>query len=59
MMDEFSLLLPRRVYAGFSSLGHIDGIIKETGASKVAIFTDKGIEKAGGKGVAGSGGIDA
>lgn len=47
MMDEFSLLLPRRVYAGFSSLGHIDGIIKETGASKVAIFTDKGIEKAG------------
>ena len=47
MMDEFSLLLPRRVYAGFSSLSHIDGIIKETGASKVAIFTDKGIEKAG------------
>ena len=47
MMDEFSMLLPRRVYAGFSSLSHIDGIIKETGASKVAIFTDKGIEKAG------------
>ena len=47
MMDEFSLLLPRRVYAGFSSLSHIDGIIKETGASKIAIFTDKGIEKAG------------
>ncbi len=47
MMDEFSLLLPRRVYAGFSSLSHIDGIIKETGAPKVAIFTDKGIEKAG------------
>lgn len=47
MLKQYSLKLPHAVYGGENAMGQITEILKTNGAKKVAIFTDKGIEKAG------------
>lgn len=42
-----NLKIPRAVYCGAGALGRIPAIVKASGAAKVAVFTDKGIEAAG------------
>ena len=46
MLKQYSLKLPH-VYGGENAMEQITDILKTNGAKKVAIFTDKGIEKAG------------
>ncbi|WP_315541367.1 iron-containing alcohol dehydrogenase [Stomatobaculum longum] len=47
MLKQYSLKLPHAVYGGENAMERITDILKTNGAKKVAIFTDKGIEKAG------------
>lgn len=47
MLSDYSLLLPKRVYAGIGSLNRINEIIRGEYITKVAVFTDKGIRKSG------------
>ena len=47
MRTKYVLQLPHAVYAGENSLENISGILKKHDARRIAIFTDKGIEKAG------------
>ena len=47
MLKQYSLKLPHAVYGGENAMEQITEILKTNGAKKVAIFTDKGIEKAG------------
>lgn len=47
MLKQYSLKLPHAVYGGENAMERITDILKTNGAQKVAIFTDKGIEKAG------------
>lgn len=47
MLKQYSLKLPHAVYGGENAMEQITDILKTNGAQKVAIFTDKGIEKAG------------
>lgn len=47
MLKQYSLKLPHAVYGGDDAMEQITDILKTNGAKKVAIFTDKGIEKAG------------
>ena len=47
MLKQYSLKLPHAVYGGENAMDQITEILKTNGAKKVAIFTDKGIEKAG------------
>ncbi len=47
MQTKYSLKMPHAVYGGEDSMENITAIIKNTGASKVAMFTDKGIEATG------------
>lgn len=47
MLKQYSLKLPHAVYGGENAMEQITEILKTNNAKKVAIFTDKGIEKAG------------
>ncbi len=47
MLKQYSLKLPHAVYGGENSMEQITEILKNNGARKVAMFTDKGIEQAG------------
>ena len=47
MLKQYSLKLPHAVYGGENAMEQITDILKTNAAKKVAIFTDKGIEKAG------------
>lgn len=47
MLKQYSLKLPHAVYGGENSMEQITEILKNNGAKKVAMFTDKGIEQAG------------
>lgn len=47
MLKQYSLKLPHAVYGGENAMERITDILKTNGAKNVAIFTDKGIEKAG------------
>ena len=47
MLKQYSLKLPHAVYGGENAMSQITEILKTSGAKKVAIFTDKGIEQAG------------
>ena len=47
MRTKYVLQLPHAVYAGENALENISGILKKHDARRIAIFTDKGIEKAG------------
>ena len=47
MLKQYSLKLPHAVYGGENAMERITDILKTNAAKKVAIFTDKGIEKAG------------
>ncbi len=47
MRTKYVLQLPHAVYAGENALENISGILKKHNARRIAIFTDKGIEKAG------------
>ena len=47
MLKQYSLKLPHAVYGGENAMEQITDILKTNGAKNVAIFTDKGIEKAG------------
>lgn len=46
-MSEYILRMPGTVYAGDNSLSKICDVLKENSVTKVAVFTDKGIEKVG------------
>ena len=46
VMEKYELRLPKTVFSGVNALNKIGDIVKGT-YKKVAIFTDKGIEKAG------------
>lgn len=46
-MKEYALKLPGVVYSGSGALKKIPEIIRSCGAKKLAVFSDKGIEKAG------------
>ena len=45
MLKQYSLKMPARVFGGNGSLAEIENIVH--GKSKIAVFTDKGIEGAG------------
>lgn len=47
MLTKFELKMPHAVYSGEDALGRIPSVLKENGVSRLAVFTDKGIEKAG------------
>ncbi len=47
MLTKYVLQLPHAVYAGENAMENISGILTKHNARRVAIFTDKGIEKAG------------
>ena len=47
MLTKFNLQLPSAVYAGENAMENISAIVNKHGAGRIAIFTDKGIEKAG------------
>ncbi len=47
MMSEYVLRMPGAVYGGENSLARICDVLTENKVSKLAVFTDKGIEKAG------------
>lgn len=47
MLTTYNLKMPHAVYGGENAMDHITAIIKSTGAKRVAMFTDKGIEAAG------------
>ena len=47
MPASYSLKMPRAVYGGEKAMDNITAIIKNLGAKKVAVFTDKGIRGSG------------
>ena len=47
MLTQYKLKMPRAVYCGADVLSKITDIIRDTGANKVIILTDKGIKAAG------------
>ena len=47
MNTKYELKMPRTVYGGEASLSRIKYILMENKAERLAVFTDKGIEKAG------------
>lgn len=47
MIKQYNLKLPNAVYSGENSLENIKSILNENKVKKLAVFTDKGIEKAG------------
>ena len=47
MLTKYNLKMPHAVYGGENAMENITSIIKATGAKKVAMFTDKGIEGCG------------
>lgn len=47
MLTKYNLKTPHAVFGGENAMDNITAIIKSTGAKKVAIFTDKGIEACG------------
>lgn len=47
MLTQYQLKMPRAVYCGADLLSRITDILRETGAKKVIVLTDKGIEAAG------------
>ena len=47
MLTKYNLKMPHAVYGGENAMDNITAIIKATGAKKVAMFTDKGIEGCG------------
>lgn len=47
MLTRYNLKTPHAVYGGENAMDNITAIIKATGAKRVAMFTDKGIEACG------------
>ena len=47
MLTKYNLKTPHAVYGGENAMDNITAIIKATGAKRVAMFTDKGIEACG------------
>ena len=47
MLTQYELKLPHAVFSGDNALGKIPSILEENNIRRLAIFTDKGIEKAG------------
>ncbi|MBQ7058362.1 MAG: iron-containing alcohol dehydrogenase [Firmicutes bacterium] len=47
MLTKYNLKMPHAVYGGENAIDEIATIIKARGSKKVALFTDKGIEKVG------------
>lgn len=47
MLTKYNLKMPHAVYGGENAMDNITAIIKATGAKRVAMFTDKGIEAVG------------
>ena len=47
MLASYNLKMPHAVYGGVNTMDNITAIIKATGAKKVAMFTDRGIESTG------------
>lgn len=47
MLTQYELRMPRAVFAGEHAMKNISTILRDNGASRIAIFTDKGIESAG------------
>lgn len=47
MLTKYNLKMPHAVYGGENAMDNITDIIKATGAKRVAMFTDKGIEACG------------
>ena len=47
MLEKYNLKMPHAVYSGENSLENIKTILLENRVSKLAVFTDKGIESAG------------
>lgn len=47
MLTQYNIKMPHAVYGGENSMEMITEIIKENGSQKVAMFTDKGLEKLG------------
>lgn len=47
MLSKYSLGMPNTVFGGENSLGNISDILNTEGVKKLAIFTDKGLQKLG------------
>ena len=47
MLESYTLKLPKAVYAGKDAMSKLEGVLKEAGAKKVALFTDKSIYELG------------
>lgn len=47
MLESYTLKLPKAVYAGKGAMSKLEGVLKEAGATKVALFTDKSIYELG------------
>ena len=47
MLTKYNLKMPHAVYSGENAMDNVTDIIRQRGAKKVAIFTDKGIEAVG------------
>lgn len=47
MLTSYNLKMPHTVYGGENAIDKITDILKASGASRVAMFTDKGIEACG------------
>lgn len=47
MLESYTLKLPKAVYAGKDAMSKLEGVLKEAGATKVALFTDKSIYELG------------
>ena len=47
MLERYNLKMPHAVYSGENAMDNVTDIIRQRGAKKVALFTDKGIEACG------------
>lgn len=47
MLELYTLKLPKAVYAGENAMFKLEGVLKEAGATKVALFTDASIFELG------------
>ena len=47
MLERYNLKMPHAVYGGVNAMDNITDIVRASGAKKVAMFTDPGIEKTG------------
>lgn len=47
MLEPYTLKLPKAVYAGENAMFKLEGVLKEAGATKVALFTDASIFELG------------